>query len=79
MLYTAQTTRCQTKEISEQNREICGRNAKGLVSGTMLTLVWTENLSQDKQCPGQDMNPRPPNTRQKWHIAHQDIQFKHLK
>jgi hypothetical protein len=40
-------------------------NAKGLVSGTMLALVWREDLGQDKQCPGHDMNPGLSNMRQK--------------
>jgi hypothetical protein len=40
-------------------------NAKDLVSGTMLALVWRENLSHDKQCLGQDMNPGLSNIRQK--------------
>lgn len=66
MLYTAQTTRCQTKVVSEtkQGKDV-ERNTKGLVSGTMLALARGENLGPDKQCPGQDMNPGLPNMRQK--------------
>lgn len=65
MLYIAQTTRCQTKVISEQNGERCGRKRQGsgfrYYGGTCLK----GKLSQDKQCPGQDMSLGLQNTRQK--------------
>jgi len=50
--------------VNRTGKDVQG-NAKGLVSGTMLALVWKENLCHDKQCPGQDMNPGLPNTKQK--------------
>jgi len=50
--------------VNRTGKDVEG-NAKGLVSGTMLALVWKENLSQNKQCTGQDMNPGLPKTRQK--------------
>jgi hypothetical protein len=52
----------QGNQRTETGKDVEG-NAKGLVSGTMLALVGRENLSQGKQCPGQDTNPGPPNTR----------------
>jgi len=50
--------------VNRTGKDVQG-NTKGLVSGTMLALVWRENLSHDKHRPGQDMNPGLPNTKQK--------------